>query len=450
MADARGRTLTVRIAATASDGRDAEFSASGTAITFRGFLLAYEESRDDDVAREGESPLPDLKQGDALTALSLDPDGHETTPPPRYTEATLVKTLEELGIGRPSTYASIIGTILERGYVFKKGTALVPSFLAFAVVALLEQHFTKLVDYDFTARLEDDLDQIAAGDTPRNEWLHRFYFGDGDGAGLKALVSDLGEIDARAINSIPIGNGIVLRVGRYGPYLERGSDRATLNDDIAPDELTVERAEELLAQQTDSRALGIDPESGNEIVVRGGRYGPYVSEVLPDEEKRKPRTGSLFKSMSPETITLEDALRLLSLPRMLGEHEGEEVTALNGRYGPYVKRGKETRSLESEEQLFEVTLEEALELLSKPKERRGRGTAAAPLAELGPDPVTGKPVVVRSGRFGPYVTDGEVNASLKKGDNPESLTIERAAELLAERRARGPATPRKKGKTAAA
>jgi DNA topoisomerase-1 len=420
-------------------------------ITFRGFLLAYEESRDDEKAAGDEAPLPNLQKGDALTAVSLEPDGHETTPPARYTEATLVKTLEELGIGRPSTYASIIGTILDRGYVFKKGSALVPAFLAFAVIGLLEQHFSQLVDYDFTANLEDELDRIAAGDEQRVDWLRRFYFGDGKTeGGLKALVSDLGDIDARAVNSIPIrGSDIVLRVGKYGAYLERDGDRATIPDDIAPDELTAERAEEMLATQTDARTLGQDPETGRDVVARTGRYGPYVTEVLPEDSKEKPRTASLFKSMSPQTVTLEDALRLLTLPRVLGEHEGEPVEALNGRYGPYVKKGKETRSLETEEQLFDVSLEQALEILAKPKERRGRGQAAAPLAELGDDPSSGKPLVVKNGRFGPYVTDGEVNASLKKGDNPETLTIDRAVELLTERRARGPVTPKKTRKRAA-
>jgi len=384
----------------------------------------------------------------------LEPQGHETNPPARYTEATLVRTLEELGIGRPSTYASIIGTILDRGYVFKKGTALVPTFVAFSVVGLLESHFGRLVDYDFTARMEDDLDRIAAGDEQRVTWLQRFYFGagasaDGNGAdeeGLKELVSDLGDIDARAINSIDIGGGIVVRVGRYGPYLERDGARATLPDDIEPDELTVERAEELLAKGSDDRELGVHPKTGHRIVARTGRYGPYVTEVLPEGTSGKPRTASLLKTMELDTVGLEDALKLLSLPRALGvdPSDGEEVVALNGRFGPYIKKGTETRSLESEEQLFTITLDEALALLAQPKTRGSRtAPTAAPLKELGQDPATQKPLVVRAGRYGPYVTDGETNASLRKSDDVERLTIERAAELLAEKRAKGPSTPRR-------
>jgi DNA topoisomerase-1 len=349
-----------------------------------------------------------------------------------------VRTLEELGIGRPSTYASILGTILDRGYVFKRGTALVPAFLAFSVVGLLEQHFGRLVDYDFTARMEDDLDRIAAGDEQRVEWLGRFYFGDGTN-GLHDLVSDLGAIDAREINSLEIGDGIVLRVGRYGPYLERGEQRASVPEELAPDELTVERAEELLAQPSGDRELGTDPATGLTITARTGRYGPYVSEVLPEGSKDKPRTASLFKTMSLDTVTLDDALRLLQLPRVVGvAPDGEEVTARNGRYGPYVQKEKESRSLESEEQLLTISLEEALALLAQPKQRRGQRAATKPLRELGTDPVGGKEIVLKEGRFGPYVTDGETNASLRKGDDPETVTIDRALELLAERRAKGP------------
>ncbi|HEY6029924.1 MAG TPA: type I DNA topoisomerase [Gaiellaceae bacterium] len=439
MEDARGETVSVRIAAASSAGEDAEFATAGTVISFRGFLAAYEEGRDEE-PEESEQVLPPLEEGQALEAESLEPQGHATTPPARYTEATLVRALEELGIGRPSTYASIIGTILDRGYVFKKGSALVPSFVAFSVVQLLEQHFGKLVDYEFTARMEDDLDRIAAGEEGRTAWLRRFYYGNGD-RGLKELVSELGEIDARAVNSIAIADGIVLRVGRYGPYLEKGDQRASVPPDIAPDELTPEKAEELLSQQQSTdRSLGADPESGREVVVKQGRYGPYVSEVVDDGDK--PRTSSLPSGLSPESVTLEDALRLLSLPRALGESEGEEVTAQLGRYGPYISRGKETRSLESDEQVFTITLEEALALLAQPKQRRGRGQAAGPLRELGEDPVSGKQVVVKAGRFGPYVTDGETNATLRAGDTPESVTLDRAAELLAARRARGPAKPK--------
>ncbi len=447
MADAKGQTVSLRIAGDSSAGEKAEFGASGTVITFRGFLAAYEESRDEssngggDASDDDERRLPNLAEGDPVTLLELEPQGHETNPPARYTEATLVRTMEELGIGRPSTYASILGTILDRGYVFKKGTALVPSFLAFAVVGLLEQHFGRLVDYDFTARMEDDLDRIAAGDEARVEWLRRFYYGD-DGDGLHQLVSDLGGIDAREINSIEIGDGIVLRVGRYGPYLERDGQRANVPEDVVPDELTVERATELLAQPSGDRELGTDPDTGREIVARTGRYGPYVTEVLPEDSKEKPRTASLFKSMSPETVTLEEALQLLSLPRVLGVGEdGEEIVARNGRYGPYVQKGKESRSLGSEEQLLTIELDEALTVLAQPRQRRGR-QAAPPLKELGPDPSSGKPIVVKAGRYGPYVTDGETNASLRQGDDPEELPFERAVELLAERRAKGPAAKR--------
>jgi DNA topoisomerase-1 len=439
MEDAVGRTVSVRIGATTDAGGDAEFGASGTVITFRGFLAAYEPGRDEP-AEEGEDEriLPPLVAGQELELRDLEPDGHATSPPARYTEATLVKALEDRGIGRPSTYAAILSTIQDRGYVFKKGTALVPTFVAFAVVNVLERHFEQLVDFDFTARMEDDLDRIAAGDRDRVDWLREFYFGDGAGPGLRALVTEhLDEIDARAVNSITIpGSDAVVRVGRYGPYLERGEQRASLPDDLAPDELTPERVEEVLARP-DSMSLGVDPVGGLEIQVRSGRYGPYVTEVLPEGSGAKPRTASLFSTMSPESVTLDEAVRLLSLPRVVGVHDGEEVVAQNGRYGPYVKKGKESRSLESEEQLFTVTLEQALALLAEPPRRRGRrGPPKAPLRELGADPGSGRQLVVKDGRFGPYVTDGETNASLRRGDTPESLTLERASELLAERRAK--------------
>jgi DNA topoisomerase-1 len=443
MADARGQTVSVRIEADAADGRTAEFATAGTVITFRGFLLAYEEGRDEAADDDEERRLPQLSEGDVLAASSLEPEGHSTTPPARYTEASLVKALEERGIGRPSTYAAIMGTILDRGYVRKQGQALVPEFLAFAVVNLLERYFPRLVDYEFTARMEDDLDEIAGGDESRTGWLHRFYFGDDGDDGLKKLVEEhLGEIDARAVNTVPIPRSdIVVRVGRYGPYLERNGERQTLPPDVAPDELTPERAEELLAQGKQEHVLGTEPESGREIVVRTGRYGPYVTELIEGDDK--PRTASLLSSMSPETVTLEDALRLLSLPRTLGEVDGEEVVATNGRYGPYVKQGKESRSLDSEDELFTITLEEALAKLAQPRQR-GRPAAAPPLKELGADPVSGKPVTLKEGRFGPYVTDGETNASLRTGDSVESITPERAYELLQIRREAGPPKRRRR------
>ncbi|MDW4905038.1 type I DNA topoisomerase [Streptomyces sp. ADMS] len=472
MKDAVGNSVTVKIAGTSSDGRDTEFSASGKTITFHGFLKAYVEGADDPNAEldDRERRLPQVGEGDALSAEEITVDGHATKPPARYTEASLVKELEEREIGRPSTYASIIGTILDRGYVFKKGTALVPSFLSFAVVNLLEKHFGRLVDYDFTARMEDDLDRIARGEAQSVPWLKRFYFGEGangapavggaaeagngDGdhlGGLKELVTDLGAIDAREVSSFPVGNDIVLRVGRYGPYIERGEkdsenhQRADVQEDLAPDELSVELAEELLAKPSGDFELGADAESGNQIIARDGRYGPYVTEVLPEGTPKtgknavKPRTASLFKSMSLDTVTLADALKLMSLPRVVGKDaEGVEITAQNGRYGPYLKKGTDSRSLQTEDQLFTITLEEALEIYSQPKQR-GRAAAKPPLKELGTDPVSGKPVVVKDGRFGPYVTDGESNATLRSGDSVEEITPERGYELLAEKRAKTPA-----------
>ncbi|MFE3585681.1 type I DNA topoisomerase [Streptomyces vinaceus] len=464
MKDAVGNSVTVKIGGRASDGRDAEFTASGKTITFHGFMKAYVEGADDPNAEldDREKRLPQVAEGDALSAEEITADGHSTKPPARYTEASLVKELEEREIGRPSTYASIIGTILDRGYVFKKGTALVPSFLSFAVVNLLETHFGRLVDYDFTAKMEDDLDRIARGEAQSVPWLKRFYFGsedatevvpaDGDHlGGLKELVTDLGAIDAREISSFPVGEGIVLRVGRYGPYVERGEkdaeghQRADVPDDLAPDELTTEYAEELFAKPSGEFELGKDPVSGNEIVAKDGRYGPYVTEVLPEGTPKtgknavKPRTASLFKSMSLDTVTLDEALKLMSLPRVVGaDAEGVEITAQNGRYGPYLKKGTDSRSLETEDQLFSITLDEALAIYAQPKQR-GRAAAKPPLKELGTDPVSEKPVVVKDGRFGPYVTDGETNATLRRDDDVETITPERGYELLAEKRAKGPA-----------
>ncbi|MGF1432054.1 type I DNA topoisomerase [Kitasatospora sp. LaBMicrA B282] len=468
MKDAVGQSVTVRVGGTSADRRAVEFSASGKIITFHGFLKAYVEGADDPNAEldDRERRLPRLAEGDPLAAEQLTPEGHATKPPARYTEASLVKELEDREIGRPSTYASIIDTIINRKYVFKKGTALVPSFLSFAVVNLLEKHFGRLVDYDFTARMEDDLDRIAAGQAESVPWLKRFYFGEGEGAGvaaeagngdgdhlggLKELVTDLGAIDAREISSFPLSDEITLRVGRYGPYVEKAAKseeetglRADIPDELPPDELTVELAEQLLAAPSGDVELGTDPVSGNPLVAKAGRFGPYVTEVLPEGTPKtgknavKPRTASLFKTMSLETVTLEDALRLLSLPRVVGsDAEGVEITAQNGRYGPYLKKGTDSRSLTSEDQLFTVTLEEALAIYAQPKQR-GRAAAAPPLRELGTDPVSERPVVVKDGRFGPYVTDGETNATLRKDDDVATITPERGYELLAEKRAKGP------------
>ena len=503
MADARGSTATVKLGATVTlvvetsaagtlvDRTTAEpracvveFSASGTVITFRGFLAAYEEGRDEEdtaarsaaaLAADQERRLPKLSSGVPLDVLRAEANGHETSPPARYTEATLVKSMEEKGIGRPSTYAATVGTIQDRGYVTSRGSALIPTWLAFAVTRLLEEHFSKLVDYDFTASMEEDLDRIANGEEQRVNWLTRFYFGEESTSveGLRHLVDDLGEIDAREISTIRIGDGIVVRVGRYGPYVEETlpprldsvdpvtgvvaegatgqTRRATINDDIAPDEMTAAKARDLLdAAADDGRVLGKDPGTGRDIVAKAGRYGPYVSEVLPEDvaalkgkAKVKPRTASLFKDMDLASLELDTALQLLTLPRVVGKdpvegEQGEDITAQNGRYGPYLKKGTDSRSLQTESQLFTITLDEALAIYAKPKER-GRA-AAAPLKELGNDPVSGKPMVVKEGRFGAYVTDGETNATLRKDDEPETITPQRGSELLAEKRARGPVT----------
>jgi DNA topoisomerase I len=470
MKDATGESVSVRVEGTVAEaepitvaapagadaqatqtiaGRAAEFSASGKIIGFYGFLKAYVEGSDDPDAEldDNQRRLPPLAEADPLDALGLDAAEHATRPPARYTEASLIKELEDREIGRPSTYASIIGTILDRGYVFKKGTALVPSFVAFAVVTLLERHFTQLVDYDFTARMEDALDDIAKGDAERVPWLRRFYFGAEGEEGLKELVTDLTDIDAREVSSFPLdGTDIVVRVGRYGPYLERDGQRANVPEGTAPDELTPEFADELLSRPSGEKILGTDPQTGKTIVAKDGRYGPYVTEQLEEgaPASAKPRTASLLKSMDLDSVTLDDALRLLTLPRTLGELDGEPVTVQNGRYGPYVKKGTDSRSLESEEQMFTVTLDEAQALFAQPKTRGRQARAAAPpLRELGQDTATGKPIVLKEGRFGPYVTDGETNASLRKGDTVEDITPQRAIELLAERRAAAPAPKRR-------
>ena len=458
MADAVGHTVQVRIGATSSTGEDAELATSGKVITFPGFFRAYVEGSDDPeaVLEDREVRLPRLTPGDPLDLRSLEPKSHTTQPPPRYTDASLVKALEERGVGRPSTYATIISTIQDRGYAWKRGQALVPTFTAFAVVNLLEQHFTQLVDYDFTARLEDELDEIAARRQERVPWLARFYFGD-DGPGLKALVAErLDQIDPREINSIPIGaddegREVVVRVGRYGPYLQRGEDRAAVPEDLAPDELTLERAAELLDAPSGDRVIGTDPASGLPVLVRGGRYGPYVQLGEADAaggtgaKAPKPPTASLFKTMTPESVTLDDALRLLTLPRVVGVDpaSGEEIVASNGRYGPYLRKGTDSRSLTSEEQLFTVTLDKALAIYAQPKQRRGQ-QVAAPLRELGADPASGAPMVIKDGRFGPYITDGEFNVTVPRGESVEEISPERAAELLADKRAKGPAPKKAK------
>ena len=518
MVDAKGLTLSLRITATA-DQQECIFSSSGRTITFPGFLRAYVETVDAEAggeADDAERRLPNLTVGQQLDIRELIPAGHVTTPPARYTEPSLIGALQDLGIGRPSTYTSIIRTIIDRGYVWKKGQALVPSWIAFAVIGLLETHFARLVDYDFTAAMEDELDAIADGRIGRTDWLGAFYFGGDVGpdgsvgrtGGLKKLVGDrLEDIDAREVNSLPLltdaqGRQVTVRVGRYGPYLERAArsendggsgdgdgdgdgssvQRANLPEDLPPDEVTAEVAEELFAQAGDGaeNELGIDPDSGHMIVARDGRYGPYVTEVLPSPDevngsgpnaatangsaaatsaaakksaaKAKPRTASLFKSMSLDTVDLPTALRLLSLPRVVGVDpaDGAQITAQNGRYGPYLKKGTDSRSLTSEESLFEITLDEALAVYAQPKARGRSAATAPPLREVGVDPVGGKPMVIKDGRFGPYVTDGETNASLRKGDEIDTLTVERAAELLADRRARGPAPKRATAKKAPA
>jgi DNA topoisomerase-1 len=456
MTDAVGMSMSVRIRAVSINNEEADFGATGKTITDPGFLRAYVESSDDEnaEAEDAERRLPNLVKGQGLTAEQLEALGHSTQPPARYTEASLVKALEELGIGRPSTYSSIMQTIQDRGYVFKRGQALIPSFLAFAVVGLLENYFPRLVDYSFTASMEDDLDEIAGGDAAAIDFLRTFYFGGtinnaesvaGSG-GLKRMVTEqLGEIDARGVNSIPLHDGVVARVGRFGPYLQRNGDdgdRVSLPDGIAPDELTPEKVDELFLGGGGERSLGENPATGEPIVLKSGRYGPYISSGE--------KNASLLKTQTPESLTLDDALRLLTLPRVVGvAPDGAEVVAAAGRYGPYVKKGDDTRSLDNEERLFTVTLDEALALLAAPK-LRGRREPAPPLREMGNDPLTDKPLTIKDGRFGPYVTDGEYNASLRRGQEVGTLTIEQASEMLSEKRAKGPATPRKGAKKAAA
>jgi DNA topoisomerase-1 len=468
MADARGTQAQVRFAASLGAeaggfaGDEVVLQANGRVISFPGYRRAYVEGADDPEAElaEAERVLPEMAEGEQLEVAEAEAKSHSTQPPARYTDASLVKKMEELGIGRPSTYAAVITTIQDRGYVWKKGSALVPSFTAFAVVKLLEEHFGELVDYNFTASMEDDLDAIASGTEEALPWLTRFYFGhDPDGVkgfGLHDAVSEqLAEIDPVEINTIPIGSDpesgepIVARVGKYGPYLKRGEDTASLREDTLPDELTPQEAAAILDAPQGDRSVGQDPETGLDIYVKAGRFGPYV-QLGEAQEGEKPKTASLLSTMTPEKVTLDEALQLLTLPRVVGAdpESGDEILAQNGRYGPYLTRGKDSRSLSSEEELFTVSVDQALELFAQPKRGRGRGVVAPPLRELGADPVTGAPILLKEGRFGPYVTDGTTNASLRVGDRVEEISTERAAELLAIRREAGPAKKRAKKATA--
>jgi DNA topoisomerase-1 len=489
MADAKGSTATITLEAATEVGR-AEFTASGTVITFRGFLAAYEEGQDEDRNSQedaAEAKLPPLTEGQQLGVADPEAKGHETSPPPRYTEASLVKRLEELGIGRPSTFASIISTIIDRGYVTQRGQALIPSWVAFSVVRLLEEYFEELVEYDFTAEMENDLDRIAGGTVDRVDWLKGFYFGDDAGRGLRQVIDNLGDIDARRINSIVIDDGVTLRIGKYGPYLEVTPDgpppaegeegptprRVNLPEDLAPDELTPEKAHELIdAPVVGDRVIGLNPATGKEIVAKDGRFGPYITELDPEPEAElsvdtatgevtepaagakkkapakkkaaaeKPRTASLFKSMDLATIDLETALKLLDLPRVVGAdpESGEEILAQNGRYGPYLKKGTDTRSLTSEDDIFTVDLPGAVELFAQPK--YGARKASSALKEFEADPESGKPIKIKDGRFGAYVTDGVTNATIPRGEQVEDVDFERAVQLLADKRAKGPAKPK--------
>jgi DNA topoisomerase-1 len=451
MQDAKVSTTTARIAVTGLEGHGpAEFTSSGTVVTFKGFMAAYEESQDEsreeDESEERESKLPKLEVGQKLKAIDVFAKDHQTSPPPRYTEASLVKALEEDGIGRPSTYASIMSTIIGKGYVTKRGQALVPEWIAFTITRFLEENFERLVDYAFTAQMEEDLDLIASGDLDRSTWLHRFYFGGEGIEGLHPTVENVGDSDPRAVNSIHIADNITLRTGKYGPYIETmvepGSEGADENgrrivnipEGLAPDELTVEKAQELIdAPIISDRVMGEDPATGFEILFKDGRSGPYV--LLDDPKAEKQKTASLFKSMSPETFTFEEAVKLLSLPRVVGvDPETEtEITAQNGKFGPYMKKGSDSRSLASEDDIFNITLDQALELYKQPK-YGGRRTAATPLKEFGEDPLSKLNVVAKTGQFGLYVTDGVVNATVPKEEPLDELTPDRAFELLMIRR----------------
>ena len=465
MADATGTTVSVRLGTRTRSGDDCEFAASGTTITFPGYRQVYVESVDEETAEneEKEALLPALAVGQSVPVEAVTANGHTTSPPARYTEASMVKKLEELGIGRPSTWASIMQTVQDRGYVWKKGQALVPTWTAFAVVGLMEKHFDDLVDYAFTARVEEDLDAIALGQADKEAWLKNFYFGSDDEQlpGLKRLVEEnLDEIDAAEINTFPLGADretgeiIVVKPGKYGPYVKRGEDTASVPDDMAPDELTIDVAMALLSLPKSDEPIGeLD---GYPVFAKNGRYGPYVQWGTSDDPPRgldKPKMASLFKTMTLERMTVEQAEELLSLPRTLGTDpsDGQEILANNGRYGPYVQKGKDYRNIPSEEKLLTITLEEALEIFSQPKQfRRGGAAPKPPLREFGTDPVSQRPVVAKEGRFGVYVTDGETNASLSKGDRLEAMEPERAYELLAIRREAAPATKKTGAKKAAA
>ena len=460
MSDAKKMQMRVDFDVETKTGGSAIFRANGSVVTFPGFLAAYEEivedKSGDDEGTESDKRLPPMAVGDSIKVNNYICEGHETKPPARYTEPTLVKKLEELGIGRPSTFASIMSTIQDRGYVSKRGRALVPTFLAFSVTGLLEQHFGKLVDYEFTASMEEDLDRIANGEEDRVAWLTKFFFGTEGNPGLEALAADLGAIDAQQINTMKMGEDIEIRVGRFGAYIQKGvgDDRkfANIPETMAPDELTLQVAIDLLAQPSGERELGIHPETNLPLLAKSGRFGPYVTEVFPEPEMvvdkktgelkkprkkkdaPKPKTASLLSTMSLDTITIEDALKLMSLPRTLGAYEDVPITVQNGRYGPYMTHGTDSRTLTSEDQLFDITLDQAIELYKQPKVRR-RGVAKPPLKDLGIDPASQKPVLVKDGRFGIYITDGETNATLRRGDTIEFLTLERGLELLAGRRA---------------
>jgi DNA topoisomerase I len=466
MSDAKKQQMRVDFDVKTKSDEDAIFRANGSVITFAGFLAAYEDIVEDKAdVEDTDRRLPAMSVGEKIKVNEYSCEGHETKPPARYTEPTLVKKLEELGIGRPSTFASIMQTIQDRGYVAKRGRALVPTFLAFSVTGLLEQHFTKLIDYEFTASMEEDLDRIANGEEERVAWLTKFFYGSENNPGLADLSADLGAIDAQAINTMKMGEDIEIRVGRFGAYLQQGQgdDRkfANIPEQMAPDELTLPIAIELLAKPSGERKLGVDPGTGLEVIAKSGRFGAYITEVFPEEiveegakKKRKkkdapkPKTASLLSTMSLDTVDLSDALRLLSLPRSLGSYQDEIITVQNGRYGPYMKHGADSRTLTSEDQLFSIGLDEAIEIYKQPKVRR-RGVAKPPLKELGKDPQTEREVIVKDGRFGVYVTDGETNATLRRGDAVELLTLERALELLAGRRAweiENPGGSKKKGK----